>query len=424
MMRSGALILVVSLVTTLARTPDPNSEQSWDALVSELRSMDEVFCRGCGSWFKLSQVMIASGNKQRFEALLEDGQPVVRCTGLVGLAQIGGPQCVEAIRSRLTDGAVVDYTPLLCDVWPIEVGTLAAKLLLTDGRFLGHSGAPVPMLSNGEKTGLYLEIAADDAVVAPRRKMLRWMQDVLDHPEAYPNSPEIALDVPTLRRCAPSLRDYEIVKAIGRFPKSVRQRDFLIACLDDDTLDETCKLAAASALTQYAGNTAPYALQRRRAFLNQIGDGGWGDRFIEIADVRKVHEDEIGLINAKTNLLGRWRTRNQAAPTSICSHPLVVDNLMRVLTYGTIDRSPGLRGTVANALVAASTNLAEHTQPWNTYASAAFELGFFVRMSRAYREDVSAHRDREDVDKPIMGLTQAECAEIERNIRPIIERAP
>ncbi len=164
-------------------------------------------------------------------------------------------------------------------------------------------------------------------------------------------------------------------------------------------------------------------MQRWRKSLNQLADGGWGDRFIEAANMRKTHEKEMRLINAKMGLLGRWWTRKEVVPKVICSHPLAVDGLLRRLRHTMVDKPAGVRDTVVSALVAASGKLTEHCQPWNTYANAVFELDFFVQRIKARGEELTS-RNQRHVDRRVMGLTEKECAEIERNIKPILEGSP
>lgn len=407
-MGSSILLLVLWTPLATAETTIPESETPWESLVMCLRSLDMVGGEACGAtaepaeFFTLSQMLIASGTEGQFEELLKDDSAVVRCMGLTGLAQMGGRKHAGTIRSYLNDCGLIWYMPGRCLMTQTTVGAFATDLLFTNGRALGYSDPLVPLVPEEERVGLCLEIlAADSAVLSQPQASWQLQQDV--------KAGKVHLRLAALREAATSLQEFEIIKAVGRLPRSKAQRDFLRGCLASNSVDEQGKLAAASALTRHTDDATVQALQRKRDVLNRLGERPWGDEFVATSEAMKAHEKDIRVFRPFAK---RRKEDLVAAVTS--THPLALSTLRKQTPamYGPDNRD--FRQAWATSLVAISQRVGDFMQPWNTYANSAFELDLWIELGRTFRQEKTANQANFMCDEN--WLTANECHEIERNV--------
>ena len=87
------LLLGACLLSQVLAGQSPDAERDWDDLVAELRSLDCVsgfavgYAGAPGEFFMLSKPIIRAGAEEGFRRLLTDEHAVVRCMGLLALAQ-------------------------------------------------------------------------------------------------------------------------------------------------------------------------------------------------------------------------------------------------------------------------------------------------------------------------------------------------
>lgn len=413
-----ALPLILSATMAISGASSPEPQQPGQALIARLRSLDLVGGRACGAmpspteFFKLSQVMIASGTQEQCEELLRDDHAVVRCMGLVVLAQMGGRKHAWMVRSCLKDRGLIRYMTTGCFLSTTTVGAFAADLLFTNGTVLGHSGPLLPLISEEEQVGLCLEIlAADSAVITHPRASARLQRDV--------RSGKATLELIRLRESAPALQDFEIIKAVGRLPRSIPQRDFLIACLDANSPDNKSRLAAASALTRHTDRVAVQALLGNREALNRLGKRLWGDEFIETSNAMKVHEKNTWVFRGFHPFARRSKKVVIAALTS--NHPLALSTLYKHTPAGYGPDNRDIRQAWAGSMVAISKRIGDFTQPWNTYASEVFHLDCIVQSVRFFQHK-SASADPGFV-RDENWLTVEEYREFEKNVTEALSAA-
>jgi hypothetical protein len=377
-------------------------------------------------FFCLSQAMIRVGREEDFHRLLSDEQPIVRCAGLLGLAQMQGRRAMPAIRSYLYDTGKIDYQRE-GDIWIINapVGYFAWNLLL-NANHLVRPGLPAPLLTDSERIGLEIEFFAADSL------MVGVLHYAPEHLGPIVRDGTLPLQMATLRAYAPTLEDYRIIKGLGRLKPSGKQRDFLVACLRDSTLDANARLAAGSALTRHADDVSSDALRRECNALNALDERRWGDQFVKTMDARKVHErnmepltverawdheklirilpllkradeEDNGPLLAKRTWQRLEEVKDRVIVACTCRHPLALSNLLEIRNT-LIHHDVDIHRAWVNSLIEISRNLQDYDQPWSTYADSASLLAAHVAGER--RTEFPGRRH----------LTDTECDEIEKNI--------
>jgi hypothetical protein len=391
-------ILCVSVVTDAAS--GTASDPSWDDLVAELRSSDRLTASLIGyiaspsGSFDLYKAVIRCGDSRKFAELVKDKNPVVRCVGLLAMAQTTGKEAIPILRNHLSDRARVRYQAYDI-ISAMTVGEFALHLL-DDANclVLGEQHARAPLLSDSEWSSLRVEVLADDSATAVF-ELVREMRPI-----------KLKLDLPTLRQWTPSLKDSQIIKAIGRLKPSDDQEKFLVDCLHTTGLDSAAKLAAASALTLRADEASFRAIGMEQDALNRIDEQRWGNRFIETLNTRRAHERNMESVRGK-----KWQeqesTKDKVLLAFTCSHPLALDDFLDNPAPVVMRRHADMRDALANSLIAISRNIESYNQPWNAYSNAGYKLDAFVQSDRRLMRNGL--------------LTDNQCAEIEKNIRRFIQ---
>ncbi len=398
------------------------SVQDWDRLIAVLRAADGIeaslvgFVHSPSRQYALYEAIIARGDREKFLGLSRDEHPVVRCVGLLALAHTEGEQAVPALRSRLSDRDWVGY--LEYDIGSsMTVGQFALSLLHDPDCLVSeHRRARFPLLSETELLGLNMAILAEDATISVHNRAARELGGLTGRRQA-------TLDLPMLREQAPLLADWQIVKAVGRIKLSDASRSFLIACVQMHELSPEARLAAASALTRHTDVECARALRVQREALNQIDAGSWGDFFIETLNARRAHEKNNQPIRAARSWRGRERlTTEDFLRAFACHHPLALDDLVDISSPLSGRDHADVSRARANSLIAISADIDRFSQPWNTYADTAFKLDLLLRSIRRLRAQLEKEYPGEDgIPGGVLPLTEEQCTEIERNIRPFAE---
>lgn len=402
-MASRTLISILCVVLPAGVALGIQSDRTWDDLVAELRSSDRLTASLIGNFaspsgsFDLYKTMIRSGDSRKFAELVKDKHPVVRCVGLLAMAQTTGKEAIPILRNHLPDRARVRYEAYDI-IWAMTVGEFALQLL-DDANclVLGEQHTRAPLLSDSEWSGLRIEVLADDSATAVF-ELLREMRPIT-----------MKLDLSTLRQRTPSLKDFQIIKGIGRLKSSDDQRKFLVDCLHTSGLDSAAKLAAASALTLRADEASFQAIRMEQDVLNRINEQRWGDRFVETLNTRRAHQRNMESIRGKGRQEQESR-KDKVLLAFTCNHPLALDDFLDNPAPVVIGDHTDIRDALANSLVVISRNIEDYSQPWNTYSNAAYKLDTFVQSDRRHGRNGL--------------LTDNEHAEIERNIRRFVEAPP
>jgi hypothetical protein len=399
-MASRTLISILCVVVATNAALGTASDPSWDNLVAELRSSDcltasliGVFPLPSGS-FELYKTVIRCGDSRKFAELVKDKHPVVRCVGLLATAQTAGKEAIPILRKHLSERATVRYQAH--DLISSMIVGEFALLLLDDVNclVLGEEHTRAPLLSDSEWSSFRVEVLADDSATAVF-ELVREMRPI-----------KLILDLSTLRQWTSSLKDYQVIKAIGRLKPSDDQKKFLVDCLHTAGLDSAAKLAAASALTLRADEASFRAIRMEQDALNRIDEQRWGDRFIETLNTRRAHERNMESVRGR-----KWQEQESIKDKVLlaftCSHPLALDDFLDNPAPVVIRDHADMRDALANSLITISRNIEGYNQPWNTYSNAAYKLDAFVQSDRRSKRNGL--------------LTDNECAEIEKNIRRFIE---
>ncbi len=392
-----------------------DSPQDWESLIARLREVEGIeaslvgFVDTPSEQYALYEAAIAQGRPTKFLALAQDEHPVVRCVGLLALARTEGQEAVPTLRAHLCDRDIVRYQVL--DIHSaMTVGQFALDLL-HDPNCLVCDRRPIrsPLLPETELPGLYLSILAGDATVSVHDDAARNLNRLL-------GQRKVALDLPMLQQMAPSLTDWQIIKAIGRMKLSDTSRTFLIACVEMDELSAEARLAAASALTRHTDVECARALRVGREALNQIDGTPWGDFFVETLNARRTHEENMALIRKARSWREQESMKDHIIRTFTCDHPLATDDLLSVPAPVVVRKYADVREALVNSLVAISANLDRFSQSWSTYADTAFKLDQFLGCQRMWeREDARARAAGSKTSNDAL-LTEEQCAQIERNI--------
>jgi hypothetical protein len=399
-----ALMACLAIAHLAAAASEPN--QSWDNLLAKLRACD-VLVLGMGGFGAtnetplLYKTIIATGDRRRFDDMLKDDLPVVRCIGMTAIAQTAGRDAVDVLRERLSDA-----NSTLCESGclggVISVGEFAFKLIADPHRLDPQSHQKVPLLSQSELIALELEILAGDTALSVQDEAAIRLSHAL-------RDKILSFDLISLRRLAPALKDYQIVKAIGRMERTDAQQDFLISCLHDNELDSSDRLAAASAVTRHTDEKTLEAIQSERGKLNQMGGRPWGDLFLQTIEARRIHEKCMLAVSAKKTWPKGERVPDEIARIFQTDQPFAFYYLSS--PPANLAEAPGMGEAWMKAIVAMSGNLGESSQPWNTYSDTVPKMARFAFILRSWK--------KESPDEA--PVTIAQCDEIDKNVQKVLK---
>jgi hypothetical protein len=404
-MRKHALFLAMCLAGAGNGAPVADPNQTWESLVAQLTSLDRVTGSAVdyggvpGEFFQLSRVMIRTGEEADFRKLLARDEPVVRCMGLLMLAQVNSQGSIATLKASLDDRAIIVYQPAGCSAGRTTVGGFARKLLFNT-RDLEDPISPRPLLSERQLIALDLDILAKDSTTGIHDEAA---SALIDAASAH----AVLLRLGVLEEFVPHLQDYEIIKAIGRLEPGLRRRIFLLECVHDKTLSLDSRLAAASALTHDTSNQSFQAVEQESDSLNGISAQRYGSHLLEVLNIRRAHERNMDLIRTETTWRGMEKIKDKVLIAFSASHPLALDDLLGSLKLGIVWDHPDVRETLAKSFLAISRNLQECQQVWNTYSNAPYKLDALVQSDRQSQRDYV--------------FTDSERAEIEKNVRRFIE---
>jgi len=404
-----AVVMLCLVAPSLATAVD--SDPSWDHLMARLRAAEGIeaslvgFATGPSRQHVLYDKVIEQGDEARFQELLDDEHAVVRCVGLLALAQTKGRASIPTLRQYLCDRDTVGY--LEFDMGSLmTVGECALKLL-ADRNWLDirtpHDR--VPLMSPRRLIGLYIETLANDAAAGAH-------QEAITHFNGTLKRTRLRLDLPTLRRELPSLADWQILKGLGRLKYPKAAREVLIACVADECLAPAARLAAGSALTRHDDPASLRALRVDRENLNHLEDARWGDVLVQTVETRRAyerHRQNLGLsFPRREPLSNRWEHIRYVIT---CHHPLALDDLMDPPLAVLMPEHVETQQTVVHSIIAISENLDRFCQPWSTYADTPFKLDQFIQQLRWLRRQM----DEAEADQHLL-LSKPQSAEIEANI--------
>lgn len=407
-------LLILACVPFACRPSNVETEQGWDGLIARLRASDCVQGHAIGlaaipsPQHALYKAVIARGNKARFQEMIADEHTVVRCIGLLALAKTEGKAAAPTLRRHLADRDEVGYHEL-CIVDSMTVADFSLQLLHNaDWLVQGKGRTLFRLLSEAQWVELYFDILIADDMLAVHKRAADPLRILL-------RRKRVPLELPALRRQVPSLADWQIVKAVGRMKLYDGPRDFLIGCLRDKDLDLNARLAAASALTRRTDVPASQALRITRHGLNGLHETQWGDYFVATLNARRVHERQMKAVRAVSLRRDPRRAREVYVPAFTCDHALALDDLQEVsdgaVGFGHHDVDLAL----AKSFVTISENLDDFSQPWSTYADAAYKLDSLLRLHRRMEEYLLRERGMSPL------LTAQQVATIKHNIERYTE---
>ena len=404
-MRGSIMVLTLCLVLHASAGPSRDTERTWDDLVEELRSFERVSGWAVGGaprpgrFFRLSKQIIDAGKEADFHKLLADERPVVRCMGLLVLAQTKGEEAIPVLKAQLADQGRIDYAPGGCFLRHITVAGFARELLHDPDHLEPPGAPPMPLLSRRELLGVDLVILARVPTIRRFDKSAAALTKAVEASKRVPG-------VRFFRRLCPSLAGYEIVRTFGRLRYSKAKEDFLLRCLRDETLDSQSRLAAASALTRQANDVTSRVMQEQRDALNGLDDQKPGDRLLETMTTREAYERRMAPLRDHRD----WREMDQETTSKViaaftCDHPLALDDLLLRLKAPIVQRDPNVRRTFANSLIAIAQHISAHNQPWNTYSDSAFKMAMLLESERhAQSSRVLTEEERAEIERHLQGL--------------------
>lgn len=371
--------------------------------IGQLRKIKSItgsavgFAARPGEFFELSKVFLQKGKKEDFLKLTSDENPAVRSMGIFCLAK--HTKSAEKLKLHITDSSILYYCPGGCMVSRITVGNFVRNLLLNVNH-LEYPKKPIVLISEDELIGLDIEILSKDSTTTFHDVSRQALS------EAFAKKGISLITLSNLKEYAPNLEIYKIIKAIGRLDVSPRRKNFLISCLKNKNLDETSRLAAASALTHYPIKYAIDTLKKHRIYLNSIEQENWGDIFIETTRNRIAYENIIRPTQSKHT----WRLyKNKNAINSVFSnsHPLALPDFNKNFSLLRRHDLDNARKSAKKSLIDISRSLGKYNQPWNTYSDSVYQLRFIVHV---WRED--------GIFKNL--FTEAQRIELESNIQNTI----
>ena len=164
----------------------------------------------------------------------------------------------------------------------------------------------------------------------------------------------------------PELKQYQIVKGIGRCTPSPEIRRFLIQWLDDRNLDDLTRLAAASALTRDPDPDAGKALESTRSslFLNRAIGATKADTLIAAAALRRSFNAALEDSTPRPYEFSHWFTA-PFGKTFLIEHLMVLERLPSIYPW---QDDPKTAAGIGQVLVSNSARLSEVVDDWNTYS--------------------------------------------------------
>lgn len=326
----------------------------------------------------LSRGMLRVLSREDFRAMIGHRNPKVRAMGMLCLARIAGPECVDDLAGRLTSRASFVCFPFGC-VGSSVPESRYAMWFLHNPRYLDGYGPYAPLISRPEQLALDLDVLARDATASAHFYAANALSWAL-HEE------ELELTLPALGELAPELSDTQLVRAVGRIRPQPPVRAFLLAILADQSLAAEVRLAAGSALTRDADAAVAEALAAAEDELNQLADGA-GTQFLWIVRSRAA----LAAIAAERKATNPSDKSDRAKWPALAERLLgaMADCPMAWLDTFEFDRGSGWALSHAppesaalarwrQALVNLAESLDDFAQPWNTYGRTPYRLDYLI----------------------------------------------
>jgi hypothetical protein len=288
---------------------------------------------------------------------------VARSMGLYLLVKTKGKDALPDLRARLSDRTRYVIFPGGCCGWPTSVGGFARSL--AHNRRMLEMEEPEPLAHAEGLLGLDLAVLADDRA-ADQHEEVRLGLTRVPAPRPLP------LRLADLRRAGAGLADLQIVKAVGRLEPSDENRRFLLACLEEASLEKDARLGAASALTRSTHAEAAAAIGRARAFLDGAAGKPLTDRLLATIEARKAHEARWKPIRAERTAAGHEAMRAQIREALKAERPLAIPDLNRSFSLAVV--TGDLRDTLVASVFKIAAGLGETSAPWDTDSDAAYHL--------------------------------------------------
>ena len=414
-MRNSLIVIITCCFLTGATYAD----ESLDADIQQLRKIELVdgatvgISPQSGRFYLLIKNFLQKGTEEDFIKLTNDENSVVRCMGLLCLGI--NKKSINILREHLTDRDAIAYCPLGDVIEGNTVGGFVWELLHNVN--LLNLAEPSPVLSEDQLIGLDIEVLSKDSTISfhiitasicfPNIPVTTYFPSAsaMILPD-FVNEKEVVLTLPELKKYAPELETYKIIKGIGRLGDSNEKRKFLFNCVREESLDYMSKLAAASALTRDANETTLAFIESQRSQLNSLTDSNWGDRFLETIKLRISHEKYMEVVRERSWL------RKESLDTTVAkalsnSHPMAFPDLVDDQYLILVPLHNQVSNIVGDSLVEMSKNLEKYNQPWNTYSDTVYALDFVKNFKNGplFREVFTPER----------------YSEIEKNVKKAIE---
>ena len=178
-----------------------------------------------------------------------------------------------------------------------------------------------------------------------------------------------------LQKLFPNLRRCTIVKAIGRMfiDKSVEQ--FLFACLNDTSLDEDTRLAAASALTFNSHPEIIFVLKNHQSLMNTVP--GLSQRFFD---------DYHAQLSLKKLLASFYNIISGQKRKEILMEVLSLDSVVchQATRYYVSSNNAEVRKAYTYAFVKLQNHMPYFQYKWNAYSSIPYST--MIEFARSDRD--------------------------------------
>jgi hypothetical protein len=319
---------------------------------------------GPGRFHNLSIEILKHGTHADFMALAEDSNPIIRAMGLVCLTRSDAIGTKPILLKRLSEQRSFVCFPWGCVGSEITEGELAWHLLHNRDYLLAD---PRGWLPPRELLEIDLRVLSNDCC---------WHFFYQVEPDLGVNQIKVIADI---RRCAPSLSDIQVSKAIGRMTPSVLTRGLLVETVKDIKLNRCSRLAAASGLAGDLGEESRHFLMNNEGLLGKLGPNINSNFFtyrqeqrsaIKAAwsEERKRQEeysrniDRVDDAASKKQLeQSRLDAYRQAA---LSDNPIFIDNLIDAFSTTYMD-DPAVAKEFAQFLIRASNRLSELAHCWD-----------------------------------------------------------
>jgi hypothetical protein len=311
-----------------------------------------------GHWHKLAVEVLQKGTNRDFKMLLKEENPHARAVGLYCLARSKQPGAAPILKQFLNDKTEIGLQEFGCIVNNDILGTFAARLR-HDANYLERPGPVCPLMEPQEIAAIHIPPLADDHGKAGSAGhydslFVHWLAK--EQPRAF--------TLEELERAMPKLRAYQIVKGIGRSTPSREIRLVLVQWLNDRALDETTRLAAASALTRDPDPAAQKALESARGFLQEALGAPRAAALIEAAALRRQFHETLESCTPRPDEASHWFSA-PFGKAFLVPHPMVLERLPRLEPW---DTNTKLACGIGRVLLSNSERLSEVVDDWNTYS--------------------------------------------------------